>query len=65
MALGVSEHWMDHKGTLTLRPEIFGEVLFDVCESVARHGIRHILIVNGHAGNILPVLDRLDGFRER
>ena len=26
IAIGVSEHWMDHKGTLTLRPEIFAEV---------------------------------------
>lgn len=65
LALGVSEHWMDHKGTLTLRPEIFGEVLYDVCDSVRRHGIRHILIVNGHAGNILPVRERLEAFRER
>src|SRR3954465_10186239 len=23
LAIGVSEHWMDHKGTLTTRPEIF------------------------------------------
>ena len=23
LAIGVSEHWMDHKGTLTLRPEVF------------------------------------------
>ena len=30
LAIGVSEHWMDHKGTLTLRAEVFGQVLFDV-----------------------------------
>lgn len=65
LALGVSEHWMDHKGTLTLRPAIFCEALYDVCDSLRRHGVRHVLIVNGHAGNIKPVRERLDGFRER
>src|SRR5262249_9221204 len=29
LAIGVSEHWMDHKGTLTLRAEVFCEVLHD------------------------------------
>ena len=65
LAIGVSEHWMEHKGTLTLRPEVFGEVLYDVADSMRRHGIHNILIVNGHAGNTAPVQERLDGFRER
>ncbi len=65
LAIGVSEHWMDHKGTLTLRPEVFGEVLYDVADSVHRHGIDNILIVNGHAGNAGPVNDRLSGYREK
>lgn len=65
LAIGVSEHWMDHKGTLTLRPEVFGEMLYDVCDSLRRHGIGHILIVNGHAGNNRPVLERMEDFKER
>ena len=65
LAIGVSEHWMDHKGTLTLRAEVFGEVLYDVADSLRRHGIENMLIVNGHAGNIGPVHERLDSFRER
>ena len=65
LAIGVSEHWMDHKGTLTLRPEVFGEVLYDVADSMRRHGIDNILIVNGHAGNSGPVTERLAGFREK
>ena len=64
LAIGVSEHWMDHKGTLTLRPEVFGEVLYDVADSMRRHGIDNILIVNGHAGNSGPVNERLADFRE-
>lgn len=65
LAIGVSEHWMDHKGTLTLRPEVFGEVLYDVADSMRRHGIENILIVNGHAGNSGPVMQRLDGYKEK
>ena len=65
LAIGVSEHWMDHKGTLTLRPEVFGEVLYDVCDSLRRHGIENVLIINGHAGNAGPVQQRLEDFRQR
>src|SRR5712692_573587 len=48
LAIGVSEHWMDHKGTLTTRPEIFAELLFDVCDSLRRAGITRLLALNGH-----------------
>jgi len=65
VAIGVSEHWMDHKGTLTLRPEIFAEVVYDVCESLKRHGIQNILILNGHAGNAGPIGQNLEKFREK
>jgi creatinine amidohydrolase len=65
LAIGVSEHWMDHKGTLTTRPEIFVELLHDVCDSLRRHGITRLLALNGHAGNIKPVQDRIDDLRAR
>lgn len=65
LAIGVSEHWMDHKGTLTLRPEIFGELLYDVCNSLKRAGVKNILILNGHAGNSGPIMERLDEFRKK
>ena len=65
LAIGISEHWMDHRGTLTTRPEIFVELLHDVCDSLKRGGIRNILIVNGHAGNTRPVRDRLEDLRRR
>jgi len=65
LAIGVSEHWMYHKGTLTLRPEVFVEMLYDVCDSLRRHGIGSVLILNGHAGNVGPVRERLDSLRDR
>ena len=56
---------MDHKGTLTTRPEVFVELLHDVCNSMRRAGIRNILILNGHAGNTHPIQDRLEDLRKR
>ena len=65
LAIGVSEHWMDHKGTLTVRPEVFVELLHDVCRSMQRAGIHNILILNGHAGNTRPIQERLKNLRAR
>ena len=65
LAIGVSEHWMDHKGTLTTRPEVFIELLYDVCDSLRRAGITRLLALNGHAGNIAPVRERLEELRAR
>ena len=65
LAIGVSEHWMDHNGTLTTRPEIFTELLYDVADSMKRGGINHILAVNGHAGNAGPVNAALEDIRSR
>ena len=62
--VGISEHWMEWKGTLSLRRETFAAVAFDICESLQRHGIEHILIVNGHAGNG-PLREHMEEFREK
>ena len=48
---GSSEHHMQFAGTLSLRPETLAAVVRDVCSSLARHGFRRLLIVNGHGGN--------------
>ena len=64
-SIGISEHWMDHKGTLTTRPEIFTELLYDVADSMKRGGINHILAVNGHAGNSAPVNAALEDIQSR
>jgi creatinine amidohydrolase len=64
MAVGISEHWMEFKGSLTLKPETFVAVAHDICESLSRHGIEHILIVNGHAGNG-PLREHMSEFSEK
>lgn len=65
IGIGVSEHWMKHIGTLTVRPEIFCEYVFDVCNSLKRAGVENILILNGHGGNVKPLMRRIDEYRDK
>jgi creatinine amidohydrolase len=51
---GVSEHHMRHGGTLTLKPGTFLAVLYDLIDSLVRAGFQHVLVLNGHGGNIAP-----------
>ena len=55
VSIGISPHWMERKGTLTLRPETFLAVVFDICESLKAHGLKKILILNGHGGNVAAI----------
>jgi creatinine amidohydrolase len=48
---GLSPYWMVFPGTLTLKAETLIAVIVDVAESVARHGFRQMVVVNGHGGN--------------
>ncbi len=48
---GLSPYWMVFPGTLTLRAETLLEVIVDIARSVAHHGFRQMVIVNGHGGN--------------
>jgi hypothetical protein len=65
VAIGVSPHWMNRKGTLTLRTEIFQEIVYDICDSLKTRGIKTILIVNGHGGNVKPLNEKIDEYRSK
>jgi creatinine amidohydrolase len=52
---GMSEHYEGVGCALTLSPETLAAVLTDVCESVLKNGVRRILVVNGHDGNIASI----------
>ena len=65
VGVGVSEHWMSHVGTLTIRPEVFCEFVFDICNSLKRAGINNILILNGHGGNNKPLMNRIYEYRAK
>lgn len=49
---GLAEHHMSLGGTLSLDFQTFFALLRCVCRSLARHGFRRILLLNGHGGNI-------------
>ncbi len=53
--IGIAEHHMQHAGTLTTKPGTCLSVIFDSAESLLRHGIKKILILNGHGGNRRPI----------
>jgi len=57
LPVGVSEHHRQFDGTLWTRPEIFEAYVLDVVDSIASHGVRKAVVVNGHGGNT-DALDR-------
>lgn len=42
-------------GSITIRPEILEEYLYDVLKHLVRTGFKNILIMNGHGGNTDPL----------
>lgn len=65
MKIGISEHHMMHKGSLTTKPGSFLAVLYDACESMTRHGVKNILILNGHGGNVGSIQAAVNQFLRR
>jgi creatinine amidohydrolase len=53
--IGISEHHMIHKGTVTAKPGSWLSIIFDAIESMVRHGCHNVLVLNGHGGNEAPV----------
>lgn len=52
---GVSLHHNEFQMTISLEPQTLHLVIVDLLESVVRNGIRRILVINGHDGNIAPI----------
>ncbi len=48
---GPNEEMMSFPGTVSLRKETLLAVLRDVCESYARHGFRHLVLLSSHEGD--------------
>lgn len=51
-AIGASDEHKAFRGTLTLSPETTLRTFIEIGESVSRAGIRKLVIVNSHGGNI-------------
>jgi creatinine amidohydrolase len=48
---GYSPHHMDFPGTITISGTVFLEYMLDIVRSLAHHGFRRVLLVNGHGSN--------------
>ncbi|MFO8060131.1 MAG: creatininase family protein [Bacillota bacterium] len=48
---GYSPHHMGFAGTITFRAETLINIIIDTVDSLVEHGIRKIMILNGHGGN--------------
>jgi creatinine amidohydrolase len=48
---GCSQHHMAFCGTITLDYGTFIDVIFQIGTSLIQHGIKHLLLLNGHGGN--------------
>jgi creatinine amidohydrolase len=48
---GITPRFMGYPGTVSLRLSTYADLLQDVLTSIAHHGFKRILIVNGHGGN--------------
>lgn len=52
---GMSLHYAKFPIAITLTSETLTKVLKDVFASLLKHGIKKLLIINGHDGNIAPI----------
>ncbi len=51
LPFGLSPYFLAYPGTVSLRVTTYLAVVRDVLDSLAGHGFKRILIVNGHGGN--------------
>jgi creatinine amidohydrolase len=52
---GYSEHHMNFPGTITLKQDTYTDVLVEIGESLANHGVDRLVMVNCHGGNREPM----------
>jgi creatinine amidohydrolase len=56
ISYGLNLHHVDFPGTIHIEPEVFIAFCLNITKSVAYHGFKKILIVNGHGSNT-PLID--------
>ncbi|MFW9925735.1 MAG: creatininase family protein [Candidatus Thorarchaeota archaeon] len=59
VTFGFSPHHMEFKGTITLSELTLSSMIADICHSLAQHGFRKIVLVNGHGGNETAISNAL------
>jgi creatinine amidohydrolase/Fe(II)-dependent formamide hydrolase-like protein len=48
---GVSYHHDDFPGTMSVGPDTLAQFVYEVGMAAARHGVKKLVIINGHGGN--------------
>lgn len=61
---GVSSHHRQLWGTIFISPDIFKEYVKEACTSLMYYGVRKIVIVNGHGGNLAALTQIARQLRE-
>jgi creatinine amidohydrolase len=51
VSYGYCHHVMDFPGTISIQPSTFVSMLIDIGTSVAYHGFKRIILINGHGSN--------------
>lgn len=56
---GITPYFMAYPGTVSLTADTYARLIRDILDSLAAHGFRRIVLVNGHGGNA-PVQTLID-----
>jgi len=59
LPFGVNRSLLRYKGNLSLSPETFKAVVYDVGLSLWRSGVKEVVVINGHGGNTSHLKDIL------
>jgi len=62
---GVSAHHRHFPGTIFIRPAVFREYVLDIILALNFHGIKKVVIVNGHGGNLASLTEVASMCREK
>jgi creatinine amidohydrolase len=58
VSYGYCHHVMDFPGSINIEPSTFVRFLLDITRSVAYHGFKRIIVINGHGSNH-PLVDQV------
>lgn len=65
LPVGYAEYHTAFPGTLSIHEDTLARVYMDVCEHLVRYGATHILVVNGHGGNMTALRQCGEELRKR